>query len=142
MMNISTSGSIWSCRRSVSVRLLAMTCVMMASAAMAEGAPDPGRVTTRFELAQIRSLLQGIAKLCTAGFTRDEAQQLAAGINALKTEKPQVWEFSATCKAQPRQLRVRALVDELSEVDLDFSTDPEFAAQIRQVVGARQRNKP
>jgi hypothetical protein len=141
MMDISTRGP-QSAPGSAVVRLVALFCALMAGAVLAEGVVDPGRVTTRFELAQVRSLMQDIAKLCSAGFTRDEAQRLAADIDALKTEKPQVWEFSATCRAQPRRLRVRALVDELSEVDLDFSTDPEFAAQIRQVVGAHERKKP
>lgn len=117
----------------------ALTCGFLAVAPVGHGAQDPGRVTTRFELAEVRPLLQRIARLCTAGFTREEAQRLAADIDALKIEKAQTWEFSATCRGQPRSLRVRALVDELSEVDLDFSTDPEFAAQIRAVVGAHER---
>jgi hypothetical protein len=121
------------------------TCagVLLAGAqrASADGA-DPGRVTTRFELPQVKPLMQRIARLCSAGFTRDEAQRLAAEIDALRRETARVWEFSATCKGQPRQLRIRALVDELSGVDLDFSTDPELAAQIRQVVGALGENKP
>ncbi|MEO7774457.1 MAG: hypothetical protein ABIT36_13165 [Steroidobacteraceae bacterium] len=126
----------------IRVLVVAATLSCLGIAGAVKAGDDVVRVSTRFEMAQVQSLLQGISRLCSAGFTRSEALALARQIDALKTEKAQTWEFSATCKGSPRQLKIRALVDELSGVDLDFSTDPDFAAQIRQVVGAQARNKP
>ena len=97
-------------------------------------AQQPVRVTASVELPQLRPFLQRIAKACTKGYTRDEANRLAADINALATEKSGQWEFATVCNGEMQSLQVRALVDELSRVELDFLTSATLAGEIRQAL--------
>ncbi|MEP7314824.1 MAG: hypothetical protein ABI859_19740 [Pseudomonadota bacterium] len=91
-------------------------------------------MTASVEMPQLRPFLQRIAKSCSKGYTRDEANRLAGDINALATEKAGTWEFTAVCKGETQSLKVRALVDELSRVELDFLTSATLATEIRQAL--------
>jgi hypothetical protein len=110
-------------------------CGLLASlAAGSVVAQESVRVTASVEMPQLRPFLQRVARSCSKGFTRDEASRLAGDINALATEKAGNWEFTAVCKGETQQLKVRALVDELSRVELDFLTSATLATEIRQAL--------
>ena len=117
-----------------SVRNILLCGLLTSLVALPVVAQAPVRVTASVELPQLKPFLQRIAKSCTKGYTRDEANRLAGEINALATEKSGDWEFATVCKGETQTLKVRAMVDELSRVELDFLTSATLATEIRQAL--------
>ena len=117
-----------------SIRTILLCGLVAGLAAGPVAAQAPVRVTASVELPQLRPFLQRIAKACTKGYTREEANRLAGDINALATEKSGEWEFATMCKGEMQSLKVRAMVDELSRVELDFLTSATLATEIRQAL--------
>ena len=92
------------------------------------------RVTTSFDLRHVGAVLRQVSKLFDSGFQRPQADQLARDIDALKADQPKVWDYQVTWQGGSRPLKIRALIDDLGNVDLDFSTTPDLARQIRRGV--------
>lgn len=109
--------------------------------ARAQAAPAGAteRVTVDIELEDCAKTLRRVARLFSAGFGRSEADRLAREIEALPTDKAGQWTYQVEQAGAPATLTVRALVDELSMVDLDFVTTPAIAARIRKALGDIER---
>jgi hypothetical protein len=119
---------------SVAIMLLsAPTMVFFPGLALAQ-APTPVRITTSFDVKHADAVLKRVARLFSAGFTRPQADQLAQAIYAMKAEQPMSWEFQVTYQGQAHLLQVRALLDDLGMVDLDFATSPQLAPAVRAAV--------
>ena len=78
--------------------------------------------------------MRQVSKLFEGGFQRQQADQLAHEIYALKADQPRVWDYQVAWQGGTRPLRIRALLDDLGNVDLDFSTTPDLAPRIRRGV--------
>jgi hypothetical protein len=107
--------------------------VLLPDFALAQ-APAPVRITTSFDVKHADAVLKRVARLFSAGFTRAQADQLAQAIYAMKAELPMSWDFQVTYQGQPHPLQVRALLDDLGMVDLDFATSPQLAPAVRAAV--------
>jgi hypothetical protein len=92
------------------------------------------RVTTSFDVRHVSAVLRQVSKLFNSGFQRREADQLAREIDTLKADQPRVWNYQVAWQGMTRPLRIRALVDDLGNVDLDFATSPDLAPLIRRGV--------
>jgi hypothetical protein len=97
-------------------------------------APASGRVTTSFELKAAEAVLKKVSRIFTGGFERAQAEQLARDIAAMKSETPMSWDFRVLYKGVEHPLRVKALIDDLGMVDLDFTTSPDLAPLVRAAV--------
>lgn len=109
--------------------------------ARAQAAPAEAteRVTVDIELEDCAKTLRRVARLFGSGFGRADAERLAREIEALPTDKAGQWTYQVEQAGAPATLVVRALVDELSMVDLDFLTTPAIAARIRKALGEIER---
>jgi len=107
-----------------------------APAASPEAAPTPAlvRVSSSFEIKHAGAVLKQVAKLFSAGFVRKDAERVAAEIDAQPAEQSRVWDFTAVRKGKSYALRVRARPDEFGDLDLDFFSPPEIAAEVRSAV--------
>jgi hypothetical protein len=94
------------------------------------------RVSTSFEAENVAQVLKRVARVFAGGFGRAEAERVAAGIDKLKSEQEGSWEFTATFNRRPVVLRVRAVMDDMAMVDLDFLTDAAAAQRIRREIDA------
>ncbi len=119
-------------RSSVIVTLIGviMSCflVQMASAA------DPVRVTTSFDVKYANAVLHQVSRLFTAGFGVAEVNRVDQEIGALKADQPKTWQFTVQFKGKPEPLEIRALMDDLGMIDLDFSASPDAAPAVRAAV--------
>jgi hypothetical protein len=97
-------------------------------------AGDPGRVTTSFDVKYASAVLHQVARLFSAGFDRNAADQVSRDIDALKADQPKNWQFSVQYQGRPQHLEIRALLDDLGMIDLDFATSPELAPAVRGAV--------
>lgn len=120
----------------------------MLAVLVAVGTPGPlraqavagtDRVAADVELESCGKALRRVARLFPAGFTRADADRLAREIDALPTDEARQWTFQVTHEGSAATLTVRAVVDELSMVDLDFVTTPAIAARIRKALGDLER---
>jgi hypothetical protein len=92
------------------------------------------RVTTSFDVRHVGAVLRQVSKLFDAGFQRREADELAHQIDGLKADQPRVWDYQVAWQGSSHPLKIRALIDDLGNVDLDFSTTPDLAPRIRRGV--------
>lgn len=99
-------------------------------------ADDLTRVTTSFEAEHVGLVLRRVAKLFSAGFGRPEADRIAAAIDKMRSDEGEAWEFSAVFEHRTVALQIRAAMDDMAMVDLDFSTDPVAAKRIRHEIDA------
>ena len=97
-------------------------------------AADPGRVTTSFDVKYAAAVLRQVAHLFAGGFDRSAADRVSQEIDALKADQPKVWQFTVQYQGKPQHLEIRALLDDLGMIDLDFSTAPELAPAVRNSV--------
>jgi fructose-bisphosphate aldolase class 1 len=122
------------------MRIVVMIMVLLSSiyidnaAISADPAPAVSRVITSFDLRYTGAVLHRVSRLLSGGFGSEQADTLLKEIEAMRAEAPMAWHFSVTYKGRPCDLQIRALVDELGMIDLDFATDPELATQIRATV--------
>jgi hypothetical protein len=119
-------------RKSVAILLASLLF-----AALPAWADEPAlvRVTSSFEIKYASAVLRQVARLFGAGFVRADADALAHNIDALKADQPQEWQYTVTYqKVSGYPLRVRARLDDLGMLDLDFSTTAALAPAVRNAV--------
>ena len=97
-------------------------------------AADPVRVTTSFDVKFASAVLHQVTRLFTAGFGGAEANQVAHDIDALKPDQPKVWQFTVQYQGKTEPLEIRALMDDLGMIDLDFAASPAAAPAVRAAV--------
>jgi hypothetical protein len=103
--------------------------------ATAQGAPgDAVRVTTSFDVKYASAVLRQVGKVFGSGFGAAEAARVEQDINALKPDEPKVWHFTVQYKGKAEQLDIRALMDDLGMIDLDFAAGADSAPAVRAAV--------
>lgn len=120
-------------RRAVIVSLSAVIMSLLAVNHDASAA-DGGRITTSVELKHVQPLLRRVARLTEKGFGRAEADRVSAEIRAMPANQPRSWSFQIQYEQGNYPLEVRALLDELGTVDLDFATQGSLTAAVRNEV--------
>ena len=99
-------------------------------------ADEAARITTSVEIRHVQPLLRRVAHVLQGGFGRAEADRLAAEIRTMPANQPMSWSFTVRYHGGDHPLQVRALLDELGTVDLDFATSPGLAPALRSDVDA------
>ena len=99
-------------------------------------ATDLVRVTTSFDVKYASAVLHQVSHLFTAGFGAAEVNHVDQDIAALKPDQPKAWQFSVQYKGMTEPLEIRALMDDLGMIDLDFSASPDAAPALRAAVDA------
>ncbi len=118
---------------SVTAKMLAAATILCLSSPIYAN-EELVRVTTSFDARHVGAVLRQVSKLFESGFQRSQADALAHEIDALRADQPRAWDFQVIWRGGERPLKVRALLDDLGNVDLDFSTTPDLAPQIRRGV--------
>ena len=95
-----------------------------------EGA-EAARITTSVEIRHVQPLLRRVAHVLQGGFERADADRLAAEIRKMPANQPMSWSFTVHYHGGDHPLQVRALLDELGTVDLDFATSAGLAPVLR-----------
>jgi hypothetical protein len=116
----------------LSVLILALSGVIFADIWAAPSlASDAVRVTTSFDVKYAGGVLRQVAKLYSSGFGQAEAGRVEQDINALKPDQPKVWQFNVQYKGKAGSLEIRALMDDLGMIDLDFAAGADAAPAVR-----------
>ncbi|MGH8254451.1 MAG: hypothetical protein ACRES2_10430 [Steroidobacteraceae bacterium] len=97
-------------------------------------AADAVRVTTSFDAKYAPAVLHQVSKLFTGGFGATEVSRVEQDIGALKADQPKAWQFNVQYKGKTAPMEIRALMDDLGMIDLDFSASPEAAPALRAAV--------
>lgn len=97
-------------------------------------AADVARITSSLELKQTVGLLRQVSRVFSAGLTRSEADRLAKEIDQLRPDQPKSWSYKVTYNNAVFDLQVRALLDDLGMVDLDFLVDQAISSAVRNAV--------
>ena len=97
-------------------------------------AAGPERVTTSFDVKLAGAVLGKVTHLFSAGFGQAESSHVAQDINALRPDRPKVWQFKVQYQGKSESLDIRALLDDLGQLDLDFATSPDAAHAVRSAV--------
>jgi hypothetical protein len=100
----------------------------------ASTAASPERVTTSFDVKLAGAVLGKVAHLFTSGFGPAESSRVVQDINVLKPDRPKVWQFTVQYHGHSEALEIRALLDDLGQIDLDFATSPDAARAVRAAV--------
>jgi hypothetical protein len=108
----------------------------VARAAESAGAPGLARVTTSFDVRHAAAVLKAASRPLSGGFGRAEAERVSHDIDGLKADQPRVWRFEVQYQGRPQPLEIRALLDDLGMIDLDFATSAELAPVLRSAVDA------
>ena len=108
--------------------------VISLNVATSAQASDTGRVTTSFDVKYAAAVLRQVARLFAGGFDRGAADRVSQEIDLLKADQPRVWQFTVQYQGKPQRLEIRALLDDLGMIDLDFATAPELAPVVRNSV--------
>lgn len=95
---------------------------------------DSARITSSLELKQVAGLLRQVARPFSGGFSRAEADSLAREIDGLRPDQPRSWSYRVTYMDAVYDLQVRALLDDLGMVDVDFIADQAIAPAVRAAV--------
>jgi hypothetical protein len=97
----------------------------------AVSAAENARITTSVEIRHVQPLLRKVAHGLEGGFQRAEADRLAAEIRTMPANQSMSWSFTVRYRGVDHPLQVRALLDELGTVDLDFATSAALAPVLR-----------
>lgn len=97
-------------------------------------AADSVRVTTSFDVKYAGGVLHLVAKLFSAGFGQADAGLVEQEINSLKPDQAKVWQFNVQYRGKAGALEIRALMDDLGMIDLDFAAGPDAAPAVRATV--------
>ena len=97
-------------------------------------AQDRVRVTTSFDVKYAGAVLRQVSRVFTSGFGQAEASRVEQDINGLKPDQPRTWQFSVQYQGRAEQLEIRALMDDLGMIDLDFAAGPDAAPAVRAAV--------
>ena len=92
------------------------------------------RVTTSFDAKYAPAVLRQVSRLYTGGFGAAEVSRVEQDIAALKADHPKAWQFSVQYQGKTEPLEIRALMDDLGMIDLDFSASPDAAPAVRAAV--------
>ena len=110
--------------------------LLLCSANMLVSAADSVRITTSVELRHVQPLLRRVAHVLETGFGRSDADGVASEVRVMPADQPMSWSFTVRYRRASHPLQVRALMDELGTVDVDFSTSAELAPVLRAEVDA------
>ncbi len=126
---------------SIRVVLAAITlplggAVLLSGANFAEQAQaaELVRVTTSFDVKYAPAVLRLVARVPTGGFGKGELERITREIDGLRADQPRNWQLVVQYQGQPQPLEIRALLDDLGMIDLDFATTPAMAPAIRTAV--------
>ena len=97
-------------------------------------AADSVSITTSFDARYANAVLHQVARVYSGGFGVAEANQVNQVINELKADQSRSWRFTVQYKGKTESLEIRAAMDDLGSVDLDFSTSPAAAPDVRAAV--------
>ena len=97
-------------------------------------AADAVRVTTSFDVKYAAGVLRQVSRLFSGGFGQAEVGRVDQDIIGLKPDVPKVWQFNVEYKGNAEQLEIRALMDDLGMIDLDFAAGPDAAPAVRAAV--------
>ena len=122
-------------RKSLNFLLIASICFVL-SAIVPVQAADEQRITTSVEIKHVQPLLRRVAKALEQGFSRSDADRVAAEIRAMPADQSRSWTFKVSYQHVEHPLEIRALLDELGTVDLDFSTSAVLGKVLRTDVDA------
>ena len=114
--------------------LAAIMGLLSLNVAISVRAADPVRVTTSFDVKYASAVLRQVAHLFDAGFDRGAADRVALDIDNLKADQPRAWQFTVQYQGKAQPLEIRALLDDLGQIDLDFAAAPELARAVRTAV--------
>jgi hypothetical protein len=92
------------------------------------------RVTTSFDVKYAPAVLRLVARVPTGGFGKGELERISRDIDALRADQPKSWRLTVQYQGQAQPLEIRALLDDLGMIDLDFATTPVLAPAIRTAV--------
>jgi hypothetical protein len=79
-------------------------------------------------------VLRQVSRVYTGGFGAAEVSRVEQDIAALKADQPKAWQFNVQYQGKTEPLQIRALMDDLGSIDLDFSASPESAPAVRAAV--------
>ena len=94
----------------------------------------PVRVTTSFDVKYASAVLRQVSKVFGSGFGHPEIARVEQDINGLKADEAKVWQFSVQYRGKAEQLEIRALMDDLGMIDLDFAAGADAAPAVRAAV--------
>ena len=107
------------------------------------------RITTSFDAKYAAAVLREVAhrlkKLPASAaattetgtdpdFDSRQAGRVAQDIDVLKADQARTWRFVAIAQGHAHPLEIRALLDDLGMLDLDFATDAQLAPTVRAAV--------
>lgn len=116
---------------------LAILCGLLSQALFQNSevlAADSVRITTSFEAKYTEAVLRQVTRVVTEGFSRADASEVARAIDGMKADQPMTWQFQVGYQGATHPLQMRALLDDLGMVDLDFATTPALAPALRAAV--------
>lgn len=114
--------------------LAALGCALLTGAAQPSRAQEPVRVSASIEQERVESALKRASRVFSSGFGRREAEAIAREIDALPAEGERSWTFEVRVGDSTSTLRLRALLDNMSVVDLDFLVAPDVAPKLRKAL--------
>lgn len=91
-------------------------------------------ITTSFDARYANAVLHQVSRVYTGGFGPVEANRVNQDINALKADQSKVWRFTVQYRGKAESLEIRAAMDDLGMIDLDFSASPDAAPAVRAAV--------
>lgn len=97
-------------------------------------AAEPVRITTSFDVKYANAVLHQVTRLFTAGFGRAEADRVQQEIDGLKPDRPKSWQFTVQYQGKSEPLEIRAQMDDLGMIDLDFAASADAAPAVRAAV--------
>ena len=97
-------------------------------------AGDAVRVTTSFDVKHAAGVLRQVGKVFSGGFGQAEVNRVNQDIAAMKPDVPKVWQFNVQYKGKAEPLEIRALMDDLGMIDLDFAAGADSAPAVRAAV--------
>jgi hypothetical protein len=107
---------------------VAMFCAQFACAA------GSVPVTTSFDAKYANAVLHQVSRVYSGGFGLAEANRVNQDIDALKADQSKAWQFTVQYRGKTESLEIRAALDDLGMIDLDFSASPEAAPAVRAAV--------
>jgi len=108
--------------------------------ALSAHAADTTRVTSSFDARHAGAVLHQVAKLFHGGFDRTAADKIVRDIDTMKADQPRTWQFQVQYRESSGPLEIRALLDDLGMLDLDFTSYPEAVPAIRAAVDGYLNN--
>jgi hypothetical protein len=97
-------------------------------------AADTVSVTTSFNARYAGAVLHQVCRVYSSGFGPAEANRVNQDINALKADQSRTWRFAVQYHGKSESLEIRAAMDDLGSIDLDFSASPAAAPDVRAAV--------